>query len=195
MGLDLSCTGTGIVVVDEAGAVQATARDGWELHRDSTVLDKIDRLLHIAKTILDLATTHRLAGDGLLVGIEGYAYNQRGATADLGELGGVVKTQLWLSQEIAPRILAVTTARALVFANGRLKKKLVQPMLVERGLTFGDPDIADAYVIAEALRLQARREINGDGSEGKGRPRRARKNRGGDRHRARRDPAPGAGAA
>ena len=87
---------------------------------------------------------------------------------DLGELGGVVKTQLWLAEHILPQIVAVNSARALVFANGRIKKKLVEPTLAERGFAFGDSDIADAYVIAEAVRLQARRSTHENGSDGAG---------------------------
>jgi hypothetical protein len=190
MGLDLSCTGTGIVVLDDEGAVLATAKDGWSLERKSTVLDYIDRLLHITTTILDLARAHGGAA-GLAVGIERYAYNARGSQNDLGELGGVVKTQLWLAEHILPQIIAVNSARALVFGNGRIKKKLVEPTLAAKGLAFGDSDIADAYVIAEAVRLKAKGSIHGDGSDGEGggagqggaeggRARRGRKGRGGD---------------
>jgi hypothetical protein len=190
MGLDLSLTGTGIAVLDEDGTVRATARDGWTLDRSASVIDKIDRLVHIASTVMALVREHGPGPDALTVGIEGYAYSQGfggGALADLGELGGIVKTQLWLGAQNAPRIVAVTTARALVFANGHLKKKLVQPLLAERGLVFGDPDIADAYVIAEALRKQHQTEANdGEGSDG-GTGRRARGARqGGGRRRGRR---------
>jgi len=168
MGLDLSCTGTGIVVLDDEGLVLATAKDGWPLDRKATVLDKIDRLIHIATTILDLVRVHGGETASLAVGIEGYAFHAKGSTADLGELGGVVKTQLWLAHHIEPRILAVNTARSLTLGNGRIKKKLVEPTLAERGFAFGDADIADAYVIAEAVRLQAKGNIHGDGSDGEG---------------------------
>lgn len=194
MGLDLSLTGTGIVVLDEDGTVRATARDGWKLDRSASVIDKIDRLVHIASTIMALVREHGPGPDALTVGIEGYAYSQGfggGALADLGELGGIVKTQLWLGVQNAPRIVAVTTARARVFANGHLKKKMVQPLLAERGIVFGDPDIADAYVIAEALRLQHQTEAtDGEGSDG-GAGRRARGARQGGGRRGRR-PARGA---
>jgi hypothetical protein len=210
MGLDLSCTGTGIVVLDDEGVVLATAKDGWALDRKTTtVLDYIDRLLHITTTILDLVRAHGGAA-GLAVGIERYAYNARGSQNDLGELGGVVKTQLWLAEHVLPQIVAVNSARALVFGNGRIKKKLVEPALASKGFAFGDSDIADAYVIAEAIRLKARRNIHDNGSGGEdgtggeggsegGRARHPRKAGGGGgvvrRGRARRGPAPGAGPA
>jgi len=180
MGLDLSLTGAGIVLLDEDGSVLRTVKDGWDLVRGADVIDSLDRMLHIASTILAIVREHGGA-EGVRVGIEGYAYNQPWSMAALGELGGVVKSQLWLGAHVAPRVLAVSTARALVFANGRLKKPLVRPMLVERGFAFEDPDIADAYVIAEAVRRQARKENDhGDdaaGGAGDGGGRRVRKRR------------------
>ena len=152
VGLDLSLTGSGIVVLDESGSVVATALDGWKLDRSASVREKIDRLVHIASTVMGVV--HGAREGGVVVGIEGYAYNQRGATADLGELGGVVKTQLWLGFEVEPRIVAVSTARKLVFGNGKTKKDLVLPTLRDRGFVFEDHNVADAYVIAEAIRQQ-----------------------------------------
>jgi Holliday junction resolvasome RuvABC endonuclease subunit len=188
MGLDLSLTGAGVVVLDEAGAVVRQAVFGYELDRKATPRDKIERILFIASRVIGLVG--EVNGTGEIeweAGVEHYAFRQHGAVADLGEINGVVKTQLWLAHGIVPRVVVVSSARKLVTGKGNIKKDQIIPLLRTRGLVFEDHNIADAYVIAEALR----RRCDDDGSsERKPRARRARKGstgRGG-RVRSRRDP-------
>jgi hypothetical protein len=188
LGLDLSLTGAGVVVLDEDGAVVRSAVFGYELDRKATPRDKIERILFIASKVIGIVG--EVSGTGEIewdAGVEHYAFRQHGAVADLGEINGVVKTQLWMAHNIAPRAVVVSSARKLVLGRGNIKKDQIIPLLKERGLIFADHNIADAYVIAEALR----RRVDNDGSSAgkKQRTRRARKGSagGGKRVRSRRD--------
>lgn len=168
MGLDLSLTGTGCVVLDADGNVLISDCWGDKLKRDARVRDKIERMIYIAKEIIhtarevlknDVRIDDRvefvgdlLRGGVLCVGIEGYAFSRQGAQNDLGELQGVVKSQLWLALGVEPVVMAVSSARKLVVGSGNAKKDRVQAVLAERGFVFDNHNIADAYVIAEAIR-------------------------------------------
>jgi hypothetical protein len=168
MGLDLSLRGAGIVVLDEAGIMLFQQVIGVDLERSASVRNKIERLITIAKAIVDA-----VAAQGAVtwnVAIENFAFHQHGAIADLGEINGVVKMQLWMAFGIEPVLIGASTARKLVLGKGNIKKKMIIPALAVRGLTFGDHNIADAYVMAEALR---RRTFNVGGEE-KPRARRTR---------------------
>ena len=148
MGLDLSLTGTGIVVIDQDGRVKLHSEVGFSLTRQSSQAKRIERLLHISREILRVANDLKVTD----VGIENYAFRAKGAQNDLGELHGTVKTQLYL-RGIVAEYLAPTEARKLVFNTGkRVDKKQVIGLLEEMGFTYTSHNIADAHVIAEAYR-------------------------------------------
>lgn len=184
VGLDLSLTKTAVLVLDWQGEVLFATEVGHPLELKARVKDKVERLLTIAKTVVRVIDNHSFEvtrrGETKTtvcrpeVVIEGYAFSvagggnkkkgnkpQRpvaGKAFDLGELGGVVKTQIWLRFAIEPVIIAPNTARKAVFGSGRTKKKDVLPLLQKKGLSFTSGDIADAYVVAECRRLQQQEE-------------------------------------
>jgi Holliday junction resolvasome RuvABC endonuclease subunit len=150
MGLDLSCTATGIVVIAEMGEVVASTV-GNKLHRDSPVREKVERLLGIATAVVRAYEMHMPER----VGIEGYAWAAKGAQNDLAELHGVVKTQLWLKHRVEPEIVQASAARKAVLGAGRIEKKDIVRLVQARGVVVADHNQADAWVIAEYLRQQA----------------------------------------
>lgn len=161
IGLDLSLRGAGVLVLDARGRVIHREKFGYGLTRSARVKDKIERMISIAKGVVRVVDEYTLLNDvdsltkHVLpkVGIEGYAFGKRGnATIDLGELGGVVKSQLWLRFAVEPVLIPAPSGRKVVFGNGRLPKKQVIPRLRDQGFNFDDQDIADAYVVAETLR-------------------------------------------
>ena len=164
VGLDLSLRGAGVLVLDARGRVIHKAKFGYALERSARVKDKIERMISIAKGVVRVVHEYTLLKDGdsltkpvlPKVGIEGYAFGKRGnAVIDLGELGGVVKSQLWLRFAVEPVLIPAPSGRKVVFGNGRLPKKQVIPRLREQGFNFDDHDIADAYVVAETLRQRS----------------------------------------
>lgn len=161
VGLDLSVTSTGICVLvegdDRKWTVEATHRVGYPLKRDSSVQEKIERLVMIARKVVQ--TCNELPGGPMSVGIEGYAFSARGAQNDLAELQGVVKSQLQLSSSVKIVVVPPTQARRHVLGAGNPKgKKGIARILRVMGLEFKTDDEADAYVIAKfvAMNLEPR---------------------------------------
>lgn len=157
VGLDLSLRGAGVCVVDAGGEIVHKAKFGYQLTKSARVKDKVERMISVAKgvvRVVDECTLLNVPKSLPRVGIEGYAFGKRGnATIDLGELGGVVKSQLWLRFALEPTLIAAPSGRKVVLGNGRIKKEDVIPELArQHGLKFTDHDIADAYVVAETLR-------------------------------------------
>lgn len=148
MGLDLSCTATGIVVLGEGRMV--TTCTGHTLTRTSPVRDKVERLLGIAGVVVRLAREHAVTH----VGIEGYAYSARGAQNDLAELHGVIKSQLWLAMRLEPYIVQPSAARKAVLGAGRVGKEDIVRLVRARGVAIDNHNMADAWVVAEWLRLE-----------------------------------------
>lgn len=158
IGLDLSLVGTGCVVVGESGEGILGERFGLSLKKDASDRDKIERLTHIAGRIVKsvkgvVADGHEIGG----IGIENYAFSARGAQNDLGEIHGVVKTQMWMVFGVVPVVVPASKARKKVLGKGRFSKgKAGKSEIVSAvnamGFKTRDDNIADAYVIAEYLR-------------------------------------------
>jgi Holliday junction resolvasome RuvABC endonuclease subunit len=155
VGLDLSLTGTGCTVLAPSGEVLFEDTWGDKMKRKAPVRDKIERMLFIANKVVTVCKSmvYFKESDRLHVGIENYAFGARGAQNDLGELQGVVKSQIWLALRVEPVMIALSTARKAVLGKGNFPKKQILPELGRRGLKFNDHNAADAYVVAECLRL------------------------------------------
>lgn len=150
MGLDLSCTATGIVVIGPSGWI-CFETVGGKLTRDAPVRDKVERLWTITAHIIEAFDKYKVKQ----VAIEGYAWGARGAQNDLGELHGVVKSQLWRGRQCEPQIVQCSAARKAVLGAGRIEKKDIVRLVQARGITVTDHNQADAWVVAEWLRLQS----------------------------------------
>jgi len=150
LGLDNSLTGTGIIVLDQDGNIVWQETIGFGLEKDAPTREVLERIIYITNRVLYVVRKY----DVEYVAVEGYAYGKTFRREQLAELGGVVKTQLFLSTGIVPVIVAPSTARAVVFGKGcgGIKKAFVRPLLKNKGVSIKDPDQADAYVIARYLR-------------------------------------------
>lgn len=158
VGLDLSLRGAGVCMIDGFGTVRESGVAGYELKRTAPVREKIERMIEIAGFILDVCK--KVVGNEYVnIGIENYAFSRAGMQNDLGELHGVVKSQIWLALSVEPDIVVVSSARKVVFGKGNFPKKGIMPALMERGIEFKNQDIADAYVVAEYLRIKKRMEL------------------------------------
>lgn len=153
VGLDLSLTGTGCVVLGRDGRMLSGNTWGDSLPRNARVREKIERMIYIAEKIVGVVSELMVRRAVVCVGIEGFAYGARGAQNDLGEIQGVVKSQLWLALGIEPVIITSSTARKVVMGKGNFPKSEILTALVGRGLKLKNHNEADAYVIAECLRL------------------------------------------
>jgi Holliday junction resolvasome RuvABC endonuclease subunit len=158
IGLDLSLRSTGFVAIRCDGAILRAQSFGASLDRSATVGMKINRILSIVSRILSEFDAVKAVADGeVRVAIENYAYGARGSQNDLAELHGVVKATLFSSRKVAPHLPSPAQCRKVVFGSGRTTKaeafKLAHLVLTNAGHECMDNDVADAYAVAEWLRL------------------------------------------
>lgn len=167
VGLDLSLRSTGFAVLRESGEVEAIQSFGSSLNRGSSMKDKLDRLVMISARIVDEIRYVRINGDSAEVCIENYAFGARGAQNDLGELHGVIKTQIYVGLGIVPTVVSPSSYRKVILGSGRKTKQesfdYAKSVLTKLGHASINADEADAYLVAEWLRRTTanKGEING----------------------------------
>lgn len=142
IGLDLSLTSTGIAVGD----------DTWVI--DTKGLSGVERLVHVRNRVSDaVALRAEASGKAPLVMVEGYSFASKNSHAHaLGELGGVVRVDLW--EAGVPFIEVPPTVRAK-FATGRGnagKSEVVSAVSARTGIIWegaGNDDRCDAWILRE----------------------------------------------
>lgn len=163
IGLDLSLTGSATVIVDDIGNVVDYGSWGYSLSRNDSEKEKIERIIFIVKNILDMVGRF---SDNMCVAIERPAYRKIGAQVDLGEIQCGVKLQLYLAFKTVPDMIVASYARKRILGTGRFSKgkkgkKEIIKAVNNLGFETSDDNIADAYVIAQCLRLQKMEIKNG----------------------------------
>jgi len=158
MGLDLALINTGIIVLNETGQVmrRGTLRYPMIKKRSRAYVDtaisedeRIQRLLNIANDIVGFIKQFNVQK----VAIEGPTYGtaRQAHQHQIGEVAGVVKTQLWLACHIVPWVVPPTTARKHFLGYGMANKENVQAVLSDVGIEYETDHEADAYVVARYL--------------------------------------------
>lgn len=158
IGLDLSCSRTGVVVLDLNGKIHHVSTVGGSVKRtaENVEYEKTMRLIniygHISRVVLDYGVR--------AVGVERPAYSRKGAQVDLAELHGVVRTSLLTEHALEVYLIPVSSARKVALGRGGGKgtsKRYFHRLANEAaGVEFGTDDEADAWVIAEAIRISVR---------------------------------------
>ena len=145
MGIDLSLTGTGVVVVDEE-SINASKLIKSKPSAERTTLDEIERLLRIKADIIQLIDQHKPK----LVLIEGLAFMAKNTTAlvQLAGLNYMIREYLAI-RKIPFVIVAPTTLKKFIIGKGVGQKDL---MLLETykkyGVSFIDDNLCDAFALA-----------------------------------------------
>ncbi len=145
IGLDLSLTSTGLVMLGSDSAVmlamevktRATAAERLMFIRDS-VMEAIDDAAH---GIFPHDPT-------VLAVIEGYAYGAPYAGPAVGELGGVIRVALW---EAGIRYVVVPPLRLKQFVTGQGKggkEAIIKDVFKRWGYEHPSNDVVDAYGLA-----------------------------------------------
>jgi Holliday junction resolvasome RuvABC endonuclease subunit len=127
MGLDLSLRGAGVAVLSSTGQRLSLATLGGELQakKGQPVISdeqRLRRMLQIALGVVRLAREHQVQ----VVGVEEYSFNKfsgSSAVTSLAELGGVVKSQLWLSLRLVPLRVPRSQAMNEILGAGKLEKE------------------------------------------------------------------------
>lgn len=153
LGLDLSLTGTGAVVipaywqVGDWGSLKVL-QAGYSLTKSSSEQSRLDRYLTIANAVVSLARAERVEH----VGVEQYAFSQHMAFArSIAELGGIVKSSLYTQCSLVAEPVVASSARKTVFGKVPKKgaKKAVRKLLLDSGAPKEwTGDQCDAFVVA-----------------------------------------------
>ena len=153
LGVDLAPRYTGIVILSETGLFLHSLTLRYPLTRkhksDPPISEaqRIERMLAIANAIVGLCKKWKIR----YIGIEGYAMDARFQAHQIGEVAGVLKTQLFLALRMIPEVVPPQTARKHLMGYGRPDKKQVVEV-VHDGLGWAEVDgehEADAAVVAK----------------------------------------------
>jgi len=165
LGLDISLTSTGCVVLSNGGEVLYNGTLGYGLIKPK-VWDYQKRLNAIVNGVEEILSDY---GPGLQVVLEDYAYGKKKNTSSLtglAEATGAIKCLLY-QWEIEPIILTASQARKITFGfnpsvskverklGSDIKIKLAKELLDRFGSTFPTDDEVDAFILAEAVRKLA----------------------------------------
>lgn len=160
MGLDLSMTGTGLVVLSRDGKILRKRKyktypvppsDGLKLRprgqraQDRYVGEDEERIAWLKKKVLLAATKY----DVCFVVIEGHAFAAKGrGKTILSELAGVVKNALY-EKDIAFITQPPTTVKKHVTGSGNATKLDVIAAAKKADRSISDSDTADAWACAK----------------------------------------------
>ena len=162
LGLDLSLTSTGIVVLDQSGEVLHHEVAGEELVK-ATPSQKQKRVRKIASRVMLVQAKY----NPKRVVIEDYGYStMKGGTSSitqLAELCGVIKMFLHM-KGVDPVVMSASQARKITLGTGvgvtsaerrkkmTVKDKVAVMVVSQYGKKFEINDETDAFVLAEAGR-------------------------------------------
>jgi len=143
LGLDLSLSSTGYVLLDEDLVVWSGSVAGGQL-RDVERLQHFDRW--IRGELRDRRFNH--------VGIEGYSFASQFRGPALGELGGVMKLAIH-QHRIPMTIVPPSTWKKALCGKGNLDKRNASVEIQRRyGVAFANEDTLDAWAVAMYVRRQ-----------------------------------------
>lgn len=127
LGLDLSLMATGVCIIDnELIRTELIAQP-----RTKTVEDSIKRLISISDAIIRIINKEH--PDHII--IEAPAMNQKWQAAAMGEIHGVIKTQIYLTTGEAPLVKQATAMRKVVV--GKIERTMA-PVLDKNGAVVVD---------------------------------------------------------
>lgn len=139
LGLDLSLTGTGVVVLNDRGEVEysETLKNNLRgMERLQFIQDKIEKTLNKWKPYI--------------ICIEGYSMGSRSGQAfSIGELGGVIKLMLY-KMKYDPYLIPPTRLKKFIVGGGKAEKDMIMMKVLQRwGWEPSDNNVADAYGLAK----------------------------------------------
>lgn len=142
VGLDLSLTGTGVVVLNAKGHTAHTIKSK---PAGDTPTHETRRLLGIRDSIME-----KMPGDAAIVAVEGLAYMARNTTA-LVQLAGLnYMVREFLMRTGCPFVIVPpSTLKKYATGKGNCEKSMVLLKVYENfGVSMKNDNEADAYVLA-----------------------------------------------
>lgn len=139
VGLDISVTGTGIVVLDRqlqimtAECIKSKPQDDWYAR-----VNDIVRRVFIPMPDPPFTTVY----------VEDYAFAAKGQVFNIAELSGIIKYRLWCDSYNFLRV-PPTSLKKFTTATGTAPKELMMKEVYKRyNVDFNDNNVADAYALA-----------------------------------------------
>ena len=139
VGLDISITGTGVVVLDKqlktvvAECIKSKPQEDW-----------YGRVHTISARIFSFLPSPTFS----TVFVEDYAFAAKGQVFNIAELSGIIKYGLWCDAYNFLRI-PPTSLKKFTTATGTAPKELMMKEVYKRyGVDFNDNNVADAYALA-----------------------------------------------
>jgi hypothetical protein len=155
LGIDASLRALGLFVCPLDWDLQpsrcAAYTLGVDLPKDATATQYVERLRMLSVDIVKVAYMHHVTE----CFIESYAYGMKTAAHSLGEIGGVIKLDLWREKRIAVQTANQGAARKFVYGmtpprgmkDVQRKAWLFEPIRLA-GLPVEDHNQSDAAVVA-----------------------------------------------
>lgn len=144
-GVDQSYTGFGITFLNNDGTHETLVKK----FDPKKCGHGVTRLMAVSEWLDDLLDTHRFEEPIEHVCIEGYAAGSTFGREKAGELGAVVKMQLYDIRGIFPTIVAPTSLKKYITGKGVAKKNEILLGCFKRwNVDFTDDNAADSYGLA-----------------------------------------------
>jgi len=154
MGIDPSLANTGIVILTDRGHVLRSHT--IKTRPTHTEAEHVERLLNIANEVIGIARDFSVQ----YVAMEGFAHGKKWQSHQLGEVSGVIKTQLYLALRLIPMVVAPKESRAFLFGYGAPEKDVVESMITtDLCIDVKSGHEADAWVVGRWLFGQIAKEI------------------------------------
>lgn len=148
-GIDLSLTGTGVVVLKNDGIMDFLIKS--KPTEKKRPIDEIERIVLIKNQIIDILKKYPPE----LVVIEGLAFGVRNATSlvQLAGLNYFIREYLW-QNNIKFIIIPPTSLKKFITGHGLAKKDEMMMVVHEKyGVSFLDDNTNDAFCLAVAGRM------------------------------------------
>ena len=148
-GLDLSLTGTGIVLVNEKGDIQKQQLIKTNAPKNPCSVATVKRVAEIRSEVLYTLNRECIH----LIAVEGFSFGSKGRSLfEIAFLGYAVREGLYQQDfdfiEPTPGQL-----KKFVSGKGNAPKNVVMLEVFKRwGVEFADDNLADAYVLAQMAR-------------------------------------------
>lgn len=152
LGLDLSWSGTGIVLVNENDVVFSKCKT------TSSKEEKWDRVERIWQEIYEAAWKVLTCP---IPCVEGYSFGSNFSRESMGELGGIIRYKLYHCQFVSPYIEAPPkTLKKFATGTGNASKSDMLKAARLDGFKTSNHNIADAYFLAKYAKHVTEKSCN-----------------------------------
>lgn len=155
MGLDLSMTGTGLVIMEDnviihQKLIETSPKMGDDITRIRYILDNIITSMRLVSFPTFTKYTHITT-----VAMEGPSYGVAGATRSLHTLGkmmGIIEYHLKVEKQLQIEIFPPTTLKKIITGKGSGKKEMMLKEVYKNyGIDFDDNNLCDAFCLCVAI--------------------------------------------